>query len=481
MKLRELIKGLDIIEVRGNLDIEIGHIAYDSRKVRAGTLFVCIEGFKADGHAYAAAAVNNGAGAMLVQKDVEAPEGVTVIKVKDTRYGLAFVSNVYFGNPSKRFKLIGVTGTKGKTTTTYTIKSILETAGQKVGLIGTIANFIGDRMVPTERTTPESYDLQSLFSEMADNGVDTVVMEVSSQGLELHRVSCCKFDTGIFTNLSQDHIGPGEHSSMEEYFNAKTKLFSMCEIGFVNVDSSYGAELIGKAQCKLVPYSIEISSEVRAEEIVEKPESVEYKAVTPWGSDSVKVNIPGRFSVYNSLAAIGVCRYMGVDFNEIKKGLLTVKVPGRAETVETGRDFTIIIDYAHTPDSLENILKTIKAYAKGRLVCLFGCGGDRDRTKRPMMGEISGRIADFTIITSDNPRTEDPESIVRDIEAGIKRTDGSYTVIVDRTDAIRYSIENALENDIIVLAGKGHETYQIFRDKTIHYDEREVVRDILGG
>lgn len=478
MLLRNLIQGLQVVDIKGDPDVDVGSIAYDSRKARAGSLFVCIEGNKVDGHKYIPDALENGAKILFVQKDVEVPEDVTVIRVDDTRYALAYVSDVFYGHPSGKFDLVGITGTKGKTTTTYMIKSILEISGKKVGLIGTIANLIGNEVLYATRTTPESYDLQALFADMAEKKVNSVVMEVSSHALDLHRVSCCEYDIGVFTNLSRDHLD--FHKTFENYLNAKIKLFKMCKQGLVNIDNEYGEEVVKRAECKVYTYGIKKQADISASDIVTHSNSVEFKAVTPWGNENIKVNIPGMFSVYNALVAISVCSMMGISFEDIKKGLEAVSVLGRAEVVNTGRDFTIIIDYAHTPDSLENILTTVKEYAPGRVVSLFGCGGDRDRTKRPIMGEISGKIADFTIITSDNPRTEDPSDIVKDIEAGIKEMEVSYTTIVDRREAIKYAIENAKSKDVIVLAGKGHETYQEFANKVIHFDEREVVKEILA-
>lgn len=479
MLLSELIKGLNPAEIKGDKDIEIYDIAYDSRKVKNGSLFVCIEGTVVDGHDYIPQALENGAKALLVQKDVEVPQGITVVKAENTRYALAHVSDAFYGHPSGRFNLIGVTGTKGKTTITYMIKSILEQEKHKVGLIGTVANMIGDKVLYAERTTPESYDLQSLFSEMLENNVDSVVMEVSSQGLALNRVSCCEFQIGIFTNLTEDHIGPREHKDKEDYFKAKAKLFSMCKKGIVNVDSEYGRRILEMSECELLTYGIENNADITASDIVKHADSVEFNLKSPWMNGRVKVNIPGKFSVYNALAAIGACGLMNISFDSVRAGLEKVNVPGRIETVKIDKDFTVIIDYAHTPDSLENILTAVKDFTKGRLICVFGCGGDRDRAKRPAMGNISGRIADFTIITSDNPRTEEPLAIVREIEEGIKGTGGKYTTIVDRREAIKYALLNAQPGDVIVLAGKGHETYQTFKDKTIHFDEREVVREIL--
>jgi UDP-N-acetylmuramoyl-L-alanyl-D-glutamate--2,6-diaminopimelate ligase len=479
MLLKDLTRGLEILDLKGDADIEVKGIAYDSRKVRAGYLFVCIDGMTADGHDYVNQALDNGAAAFIVQKETVLPEGVGVVRTNNTRYALAYVSDIFYGHPSGRFKLAGITGTKGKTTTTFMVKSILESAGQKVGLVGTLGSRIGDRTLYTERTTPESHDLQSLFAEMAEERVQSVVMEVSSQGLALHRVSCSEYEIGVFTNLTKDHIGPKEHSSMEEYLKAKCLLFKMCKKGLVNLDSEFAPAVIKEARCEMLTYGIDSAADIRAADVVKHPQSVEFRVATPWFETGIKVNIPGRFSVYNALAAIGVCGLLGVSPGAMKAGLEKVQVPGRAELVDTGRDFSVMIDYAHTPDSLDNILTTVKDYAPGRVVSLFGCGGDRDRTKRPMMGEISGRLADLTIITSDNPRTEEPSAIVGDIEEGIRRTDGKYVVIVDRREAIKYALENARPGDVIVLAGKGHETYQTFRDKTVHFDEREVVREIL--
>ena len=479
MLLGDLIGGLYPLEIRGDADIDISDIAYDSRKVRDGSLFVCIEGTVADGHDYIPSAVENGAKALIIEKDAYIPDGVTVVKVKNGRYALAYVSSVFFNHPSKKMTLVGVTGTKGKTTTTYMIKSILEAGGRKVGLIGTLGSKIGDETLYSERTTPESYDLQALFARMTEEEVDGAVMEVSSQGLALHRVSMCDFDIGIFTNISRDHIGPREHKSFDDYLNAKIKLFGMCKKGLVNIDSEYAERIMENAKCDILTFGIMKNADIKASDIVKYPGRVEFSISSPWMEGRFAVNIPGMFTVYNALGAIGACGLLNVSPDGVKAGLESVSVPGRAEIVKTGGNFTVVIDYAHTPDSLENILTTMKDYAPGRLVCLFGCGGDRDRAKRPIMGEISGRIADFTIITSDNPRTEEPEAIVKEIEEGIRKTGAEYAAIVDRREAIKYALQNARKGDVIILAGKGHETYQTFKDKTIHFDEREVVRELL--
>jgi UDP-N-acetylmuramoyl-L-alanyl-D-glutamate--2,6-diaminopimelate ligase len=475
------MESLEVVEVQGGTDKEIRGVTYDSRKALPGYLFICIDGFTADGHRYAQQAVDNGACALVVEKNISViGEDITIIRVKDSRKALALVSACWFGNPSRSMTLVGVTGTKGKTTTTYMIRSILEMADRTVGLIGTVANCIGREKIPARRTTPESYDLQEMFEKMKEKGADSVVLEVSSQGLKLHRVTGCEFDMGVFTNFSKDHIGGFEHPDMEDYFKSKLILFKMCKKGIVNVDAAYSDRVLDEAACEILTFGIEKPADVRAENITTHSDSVEFDAVTPWFRERVKVSVPGFFSVYNALGSIAACGLMGVPFEAIRDGLLKVQVPGRAEVVPTpGKGYTVMIDYAHTPASLENILTTVKEFARGRLISVFGCGGDRDRTKRPLMGEVSGRIADFTIITSDNPRTEEPMRIIRDIEAGIKNTNGKYIIIEDRTEAIRHAMKNAESGDIIVLSGKGHETYQIFKDKTIHYDEREIVENIL--
>ncbi|NLX77581.1 MAG: UDP-N-acetylmuramoyl-L-alanyl-D-glutamate--2,6-diaminopimelate ligase [Clostridiaceae bacterium] len=480
MKLSKLIEGLDVLKIEGSIDRDISRIVYDSRRAVPGSLFVCIDGFKTDGHRYIQSALDNGAAAFLVEKDVPVLEGMTVIKVPDTRYALAHVSAAFFERPFEHFELIGITGTKGKTTITYMVKSILEQAGQTVGLIGTVANIIGSEKIPAQRTTPESLDLQEVFSHMKDKGADAVVMEVSSQGLKLNRVGAITFDIGVFTNLSEDHIGGSEHPDMEDYLKSKIKLFSMSKQGLVNIDSEYAERVLSESKCPCLTFGIQNKADICAEDIVTHARSVEFTVKTPWFSCPVSVSVPGRFSVYNALAAIGVAGMLGIDQEHIVNGLKNIQIPGRAEIVPTpNKPYTVMIDYAHTPDSLRNILSTVKEFVPNRLISVFGCGGDRDRTKRPQMGKISGEIADLTIITSDNPRTEEPMAIIRDIEEGIKQTNGQYIIIQDRTEAIRYAMKNALEGDIIVLAGKGHETYQIFRDKTIHYDEREIVKEIL--
>lgn len=476
MLLKDLIAGYEVLEVFGDTNIDVSSIDYDSRKVTAGSLFVCVEGYKTDGHQYIGMAAEKGATAFIVSQEVEVPAGCVKIRVEDSRDALSFVADKFYAQPSRELMLVGVTGTKGKTTTTYMIKSILELNGSKVGLIGTVANCIGDEIMPAERTTPESLELQGLFREMLVRGADACIMEVSSHALELKRVNFSNFNIGIFTNLSRDHMD--FHHTFENYLNAKIKLFNLCEYGIVNVDTEYGKEVVKAASCRLTTVGINEMADIRAIDVVYHKESVEFSIVSDKYNGRVQVGVPGTFTVYNALCALATAYLMDIPFGTATRALTNIKVPGRAEIVDIGRNYTVMIDYAHTPDSLENILTSVKQFARGKLISVFGCGGDRDRTKRPIMGEISGKIADFTVVTSDNPRTEIPISIISEIEAGIKPTGASYITIEDRRAAIKYAMENACEDDVIVIAGKGHETYQQFADKKIDFDERKVVKEL---
>ncbi|NLY42440.1 MAG: UDP-N-acetylmuramoyl-L-alanyl-D-glutamate--2,6-diaminopimelate ligase [Clostridiaceae bacterium] len=477
MRLEKLTNIVETEYIIGNIDAVIKGIAYDSRKVKPGDLFVCIKGFKADGHDYIEEAIQKGASAVMVEKEVgELP--VPRIKVTHSRKALALVSAAFYNHPSSEFKLIGVTGTNGKTTTTYLIKSILEAGGSKVGLIGTNQNMIGEKVLPAHHTTPESLELQRLFYDMAREKVEYVVMEVSSHSLELDRVEGCDFEVGIFTNITQDHLD--FHGTMENYLKAKSKLFDRCKKGVVNIDDVNSDYILKNGKCDMMTFAIESIADVRAENLSISASGVKFDCITPHGNAFIELAIPGKFSVYNALGSIGACLSLGINLRQIQKGLKQAKgVPGRAQIVETGKDFAVIIDYAHTPDGLENILNTVRGLAKGRVVTLFGCGGDRDRTKRPVMGKIAGELSDFCIITSDNPRTEDPGVIIDHIEEGIKKTPCPYVRIENRYEAIRYAIRNAEKDDVIVLAGKGHETYQILKDKVIDFDEEKIVREIL--
>ena len=486
MKLKEMLVGLEGLKAKGDLDVEIKGISSNSKELKEGDLFVAIKGFEVDGHKFVNDAIEKGASAIIIEegcdlKSFDVPKELSVVMAKDTRKALAIVSSNFYGNPSKKFKLIGVTGTKGKTTTTFMIKEILEKAGKKVGLIGTIATYInGKKLKDSDRTTPESLELQQLFSQMVKEGVEVVVMEVSSQSLKLHRVDGCEFDIVLFTNFSEDHISPNEHPDMQDYFNSKLKLFEMCKVGIVNTDDLHGAKIPKLfPDSQITTYGIDNYANVLAKDITITNSYVDFRVKITDRNERVKTCIPGRFSVYNSLAAICVAQKFGVTSEVVKQALLEVRVPGRSEMVDNKLEIPIMIDYAHSPESLQNILQAVKSYTRGKVISVFGCGGDRDSSKRPIMGEISGRIADYTFITSDNPRTEEPKKIVEQIEEGIKKTKGKYSVVVDRTEAIKQAIKMATKRDIIVLAGKGHEPYQEICGKKHPFDERIIVRELI--
>ncbi|MCH5344713.1 MAG: UDP-N-acetylmuramoyl-L-alanyl-D-glutamate--2,6-diaminopimelate ligase [Acetatifactor sp.] len=484
MKLTDLLKKLEYTCIQGNVDVDVTEVVYDSRKVTEGCLFICIEGANFDGHSFAEDVVKRGAKVLVVSKPVSGLDGmdVTIVQSKDTRYAMAFISAAYFGHPAEKLKVIGVTGTKGKTTTTYLVKSILENAGYKVGLVGTIEVIIGDEHIHADNTTPESYLLQKYFARMVEAGLDTVVMEVSSQALMLHRTQGFLFDYGIFTNLEPDHIGPNEHASFEEYLACKGLLFKQCKVGIVNGDDSHWQQVVEGHTCELENFGLGEHCMLRAEDLtlVHKPGELGVSfRVSGLMNLSVEVCTPGRFSVYNALTAIAICRHFGVSDGDIRAALLNASVKGRIEMVKVSDDFTLLIDYAHNAMALESLLATLKEYEPHRLVSLFGCGGNRSRQRRFEMGEVSGRLADFTIITSDNPRFEEPQAIIDDIKVGMKKTNGKYIEICDRKDAIRYAIDHGEPGDIIVLAGKGHEDYQEIKGVKYPMDERVLIQEIL--
>ena len=486
MKLTEFLSGLEGLKSKGNLEIDVSNVTSDSREIKKGDMFVAIKGFDTDGHNYLQSAIANGAKVIMVEdlepvKALDLPEDVTLLLAKDTRKALAICSCNFYDNPSRKFKLIGITGTKGKTTTSFMVKEILQKQGKKVGLIGTIATYIGDKKLEdSDRTTPESSKLQKIFAQMAEEGCEAVVMEVSSQSLKLNRVYGCDFDMAIFTNFSEDHISAKEHPDMEDYFNSKLKLFEMAKVGFVNSDDIRTARIPKLFPDKeIMTYGIDNYCNLLAKDITITNSYVDFKVKLGTRNERVKVGIPGRFSVYNSLAAICIAQKMGCSPEVIKEALLEVRVPGRSEMIDNKLEIPIMVDYAHSPESLENILQAVKSYTRGKVISVFGCGGDRDPGKRPIMGEISGRIADFTFITSDNPRTEDPEKIVRQIEEGIKKTQGKYIVITDRVSAIKEAIKMATKRDIIVLAGKGHEPYQEINGTKYPFDERIIVKELI--
>ena len=479
---RELLKDLEYQVLSGSIDVNVNELVYNTKKVTKESMFVCIKGAAFDSHDAAADAAKSGAIVIVAERPVEVPEGICVVLVKDTRYALALISTAYFDYPARKLKVIGITGTKGKTTTTFMIRSILEHAGIRTGLIGTIETIIGDRHIPASNTTPESYTIQAYFAAMVEAGCQVAVMEVSSQGLKLHRTAGILFDIGIFTNLAPDHIGPNEHESFEEYLECKSRLFRQCRVGIVNADDEHCGQILEGHTCQVETYGFSEKANLRASDVklVSRPGflGVAYH-VSGLADFDVEIDMPGRFSVYNSLVAIAVCRHFDISREDVLEALETAQTKGRIEKIKVSDDFTLMIDYAHNAMSLESLLTTLKEYHPKRLVCLFGCGGNRSRMRRFEMGEVSGRLADLTVITSDNPRFEEPQAIIDDIRTGIEKTDGKYIEIIDRKEAIRYVIEHGQPGDVIVLAGKGHEDYQEIRGVKYPMDERVLIREVL--
>lgn len=481
MRLLDLLQGLQYTAA-GNLEVPVEDVIYDSRKVKPGCVFVCLRGARADGHKYAQQAAESGACAIVADHPLQLTKEVPVVVVPDTRLALAELSAAHFGHPAKRMKTVGVTGTKGKTTTTYMIRAIMEKAGLKTGLIGTIGAVIGDRVIPTENTTPESYEIQSFLKQMAGEGCQCVVMEASSIGLKANRTAGFTFDIGLFTNFSPDHIGGDEHESLEEYLACKSMLFRQCKLGIVNMDDENWQAILKDHTCKVETYGFSAEAQLRAENegLVSRPGYLGAKFdLSGLMNFPVTVDIPGKFSAYNALAAIAVCRHFPVTQEQIQSGLSAVTVKGRVEPVPVPGDYTLLIDYAHNAVSMENILETLREYEPNRLICLFGAGGNRAKSRRYEMGEVCGRLADLSVITADNSRFEDVMDIIADIKVGMAKTDGKYVVIPDRREAIRYCLENAQRGDVIVLAGKGHEDYQEIRGVKHPFDERVVVAELL--
>lgn len=489
--LQELVSLLPMAKIQGKTDFLVEGLAHDSRAVMPGTLFVCLSGFKTDGHNYIKQAHSQGAVAVIVEKVVEdIPEGLTVITVSDTREAIKAVTPYFFDYPSRKLRMIGVTGTNGKTTTTYLLKNILQEAGYQVGVIGTIQNSIGDRIVPSKNTTPDVIDLQNLLAEMVANKMDYVVMEVSSHALALERVAGCEFDVGIFTNMTQDHLD--FHVTFENYLAAKAKLFqSLSDNGnhkknktaIINVDDAAAAAILSSTACNTITYGITKDANLKAENPNVQAAGTEFAIAGAFGVMNLKLKITGLFNVYNVLSAVGAALAEGIEPAIIKNALEKFQsVPGRFELVNAGQNFSVIVDYAHTPDGLENILQTAKQIAKQRIIVVFGCGGDRDRTKRPIMGKLAATYGDIVIATSDNPRSEDPALILEEIEVGIKEGLSAgelYEKISDRRQAIARALELAAQDDIVIIAGKGHENYQILKNETISFDDKEVVKEII--
>lgn len=480
MELKKLLEGLHYEIIKGKNDGEVKNVNYDSRKVLQGDLFVCIKGFTSDGHKFASKAIENGAKYIVCEEIVDCNDDITLIKVEDSRKALAVIGSNFYENPKDKLKIIGVTGTNGKTTTAFMIKSILENAGKKVGLIGTIANYIGDKKLDTERTTPESLELHELFSKMVKENVEFCVMEISSHSLELDRVYGIRFQSGLFTNLTRDHLD--FHKTFENYYKAKFKLFPRSEQSIINIDTDWGKRVVEDLEALDIKnyktYSLK-EGNIIAKDIVEHGMDTKFTVDLDGEKEEMLLPIPGNYNIYNALGAILACKNAGLKLREIKEGLKDVSVPGRCERVMKNMNipYEILIDYAHTPDGLLNILETCREFTKGRLISVFGCGGDRDKLKRPEMGDIGTRLSDIAIITSDNPRTEDEESIIEDIIKGVK--EGEYIKITNRREAIKKALEIAKKDDVILIAGKGHETYQILKTGKIHFDEREVIEEIL--
>ena len=477
MKLMQLLENVVVKEIIGSEHLNISGIAFSSLEVKPGNIFVCISGFKTDGHDYAEDAIQRGAIAVLAEKDIS-DLGVTCIVTDNTRKALAQVAANFYEHPEKSFCLIGITGTNGKTTTTYLVKSVLESLGKTVGLIGTNQNMIGTEVIPSKHTTPDSLELMQLFAKMREKKADYVVMEVSSHSLSLDRVTACTFDVGAITNITQDHLD--FHKTMENYLEAKGILYKITKSGIVNADDMSASYLLENSKCEsMLTYGIENECDMRATNVELSEKGVSFDLTFENKNYQVELSIPGEFSVYNALTALSCLVSAGISMNDAVNGLKTARgVKGRVEVIETGRGFSVIIDYAHTPDGLYNVIKTIRGFCKGRIITLFGCGGDRDSDKRPKMGKIAATLSDYCVVTSDNPRSEDPEKIIMQIVEGMK--DGcEYSVVVNRFSAIECALDMAKQGDVVLLAGKGHETYQILADRTIDFDEREIVNKLL--
>lgn len=488
MLLEKLISEVEVKNKVGDLNLDITNIHSDSRKIKQGGLFVAINGFTKNGVDFIPDAIKNGASAVIVEPDVDVNSlydtiNIPIISVNNTRQALAIVSCTFYDNPSKKLKLIGVTGTKGKTTTTFMIKSILESHGLNVGLIGSIAVYInGEKIEDTDRTTPESIEIQKNLALMVEKNVDVAIIEVSSQAMKLDRVTGCEFEVGIFTNLTEDHISPKEHPNMEDYFNCKLELIKLAKHGVINVDDTTVSKiksLLPNKDLKTFAIDSEADFKVNPNSVVITDSSIDFSILYNGKEEKITACIPGRFSIYNAAGAIAVASYFGVTADEIRNALKDLRVLGRSELVPNKLGLTIMIDYAHTPSSLESILTAVNTYAKGKVICAWGVGGDRDSAKRPVMGEISGRLADFTVLMSDQVRTEDPLKILKEIEVGIIPTGKPYKIIVDRTEGIKYAISIAKPGDIIVIPGLGHDLYLERNGIKYPYDERKVITQLI--
>ncbi|WP_167956923.1 UDP-N-acetylmuramoyl-L-alanyl-D-glutamate--2,6-diaminopimelate ligase [Anaerosporobacter faecicola] len=480
MQVRNLLEKIDFQLLKGNLEEEVTDIIYDSRKVTKGVAFVCISGTTVDAHRFIPDAIAKGATVIIVEKEVEIHEAVTVIRVTSARRALAFMSAALFDYPAEKMVTIGLTGTKGKTTTTYMIQKMLEEAGKKVGVIGTIGAVINGEKVKTENTTPESYELHSLFHKMVDAGCEYVVMEVSSQGLKMDRVAGINFDYGVFTNFSADHIGPNEHANMEEYLACKSLLFRQCKVGVINCDDASAEGVLNNHTCEVKTFGFNEGADLRASNIdflmMHGHLGISFD-VCGMLDAHVETNIPGRFSSYNSMVALMIGTLIGLSKEIMLDALANITVRGRAEIVKVSDDFIVMIDYAHNAVSVESLLTTVSEYDPKRIICVYGCGGNRSKLRRYDMGELCGRMADLSILTCDNPRDEEVAAINEDIKVGLARSNGKFIEIEDRTEAIHYALDHAQKGDIIILIGKGHEEYQEINGVKHYYNEREVIED----
>lgn len=476
MNLSELLKNVKTVSVYS--DTQVTDVTDKSSEISAGCVFVCIKGARFDGHSVAKQAIESGAAAVVVDRDMGLKNQIIV---ENTRDAYSRICAAFYGNPAEKLKLIGVTGTNGKTTTTFIIKSVFDSLGIKAGLIGTVKNITGDREYISSLTTPDSKELQRLYREMVDSGCEYCIMEVSSQALAQGRVDGCHFDIALFTNLTQDHLD--YHGNFENYANAKRKLFEISDTAIINIDDDYAMKMVDGLDCKVLTFAVNAEhSDFSAKNVKCFQDSVQYELLTPKNIGRINIKIPGHFTVYNSMGAAACALNAGADFDNVIKAVSSSKgVPGRVEVVPTNTDYTLLIDYAHSPDGLENVISSIRETTKGRIITVFGCGGDRDKTKRPKMGKIVGELADIAVVTSDNPRSENPASIIEDILKGMTASKAKIITIESRTEAIKHAMSLAKKGDVIILAGKGHETYQILNTGKIHYDEREVVADILKG
>ena len=497
MELEKVLKDIEYRLISGDLDKEITSVEYDSRKVTSGSLFVCVKGFTVDGHTFAATAAEQGASAIVVDsvregfpdgqlKSMTDKYGLSIVEINDTHKFLSDLCANYYDHPENRIAVYGITGTKGKTTTSFMLREILEQSGRKTGLVGTVCNIISGEKTHSSHTTPESRDLYEMMNKLAESGSGDLVMEVSSQALKLDRVRGIRYRTAAFTNLYEDHIAPNEHPDMEDYISCKLRIFDSCDTGILNLDCSVAERVLAycKGKTELLTYSIEGNADFVARDL--RPERRGHVTGTVFTLDSeyykgdIFVALPGKFNVYNALCAICTAYKEGIGIDDVKAALAAISVPGRMQPVENNFGVNILVDYAHNAAALESVLNTLKEYTGGRIITVFGCGGNRSRTRRFEMGEVSGNLSDYTVITSDNPRKEEPDAIIQDIVTGISKTNGKYEIEPDRSKAIRLAVDMAEDGDTVLIAGKGHEDYQIFADRTIHFDDCEQAREAVS-